>query len=66
MSKRLPLQVEQGLQDVPCPCGGTFTVCHTAQREPAITHTLPPCDDFVQRDLADFMHWINVQRGNYA
>lgn len=38
-----------------CPCSGQYRAY--LKPRPAMTHTLPPCQHFIDMDMADFMEW---------
>lgn len=43
-----------------CPCGGTFTAGTTTEDVPLVLHSMPPCDDFVRREVVDFLAWART------
>ena len=57
---RKTLAVDDGLENLSCPCGKTFSLATTRRGERAIVHVEPACRDFLKRDPVDFMRWVRV------
>jgi hypothetical protein len=45
-----------------CPCGQEFVV-GSVEGHPVVLHAAPQCKDFMERDLPDYLHWVNVKQG---
>lgn len=48
-----------------CPCGGTFQAGYeTESGDPALLHSMPPCDDFVKKEPDVYLKWIRERGKN--
>ena len=41
-----------------CPCGGQYRVY--MKPVPAVTHSLPPCNDYIDKEIVDFLEWARL------
>lgn len=54
----------QTTAEAPCACGAIVTFAEdTETGEPLAFHPLPPCDDYVRRELVDYIAWLNHREG---
>ena len=48
-----------------CPCGGTFEAgFETESGDPALLHSMPPCQDFINKSLDGFLKWVREHGKN--
>lgn len=44
-----------------CPCGGVVQVGYL-DGNPCVTHTLPYCEEFEEKDIIAYIHYLNQQK----
>ncbi len=49
-----------------CPCGKKFEVCKEKKTGSyCVTHELPMCKEFKEKEVEDYLHWVNVMYGEH-
>ena len=62
-------KVDPTVKNLPCPCGGKFSIGHVVSAPKALElpvgmpvgfHSSPHCKRYEEMDLVDFMRWIRL------
>ena len=53
MSRKWPIVMDVVIGDLPCECGGTFSVLDTGPG--VVLHSMPPCQNFVRLDVLKYV-----------
>lgn len=52
-----PVEIVDGVHDIPCPCGGTVHAGFNMAGEGLVIHSLPYCAEFERLEPDQFMVW---------